>query len=65
MEKKLKALCAKHGLYSISISVWPNRNRAFSVFVHPDMNSCAMGDGATVAEAVEAAVLDLRSRRAA
>lgn len=66
MEKKLKALCAKHGLRTVSICVWPERETPFTAYAHDnDLESCGAGDGKTVATAVEAATANLRTRQRA
>lgn len=64
MEKKLKALCVKHELLSMSVGVWPGREKAFAVYIHPNLETCGFGDGKTVAEAVDAAMLDLNRKGA-
>jgi hypothetical protein len=65
MEQVLKALCVKHGLLMMSVGVWPNREKPFAVYVHPDFEICGFGEGATVDHGIEAAMLDLRTKEAA
>lgn len=65
MEKKLKALCAKHGLRVISLSIWPEREIPFTAYAHQDLDSCGSGEGKTVEQAVEAAAADLSQRKRA
>ncbi len=65
MEQEMTALCLKHGLRMFSIAVWPERELRFSAYAHPDLEACGLGNGKTVAEALEAAMADLHSKKAA